>query len=180
MTPRLTETPVLETERLILRAPGKGDWEPFRDFFLSDRAHFVRPADIDAPKAWRAYGHFVGMWVLRGFGSFVYCLKGTDTALGSTGPWYPEGWPEREIGWTVWREEAEGRGFAYEAARRAIDYAFAELGWATAVSYIDHDNTRSIRLAERLGAHLDDSAAQPDMDHPPVLVYRHPRPEGVA
>ena len=180
MTPHLVETPVLETERLTLRAPGKGDWEPFRDFMLSDRAAFVRPIEFDVPKVWRAYGHFVGMWVLRGFGSFVYCLKGTEEPIGSTGPWYPEGWPEREIGWTVWRGDAEGKGYALEAARAAIRHAFHDLGWDTAVSYIDPDNARSIRLAERLGAVLDRGAQTPEMDETPPLVYRHPRPEAVA
>ena len=176
MTPHLIDTPVLETERLVLRAPGKGDWEPFRDFILSDRAEFVRTADIDVAKAWRAYGHIVGMWVLRGFGSFVYCLKGSDAPLGHAGPWYPEGWPEREIGWTVWRADAEGRGYAREAARATIDHVFRDLGWETAVSYIDPGNTRSIRLAERLGALLDPSAPAPEFDDAATLVYRHPLP----
>jgi RimJ/RimL family protein N-acetyltransferase len=41
------------------------------------------------------------------------------------------------------------------------------------VSYIDPGNARSIRLAERLGARLDRSAAKSD---PEDLVYRHEAP----
>ncbi|MGI9393987.1 MAG: GNAT family N-acetyltransferase, partial [Boseongicola sp.] len=91
--------------------------------------------------------------------------------------WYPEDWPEPEIGWTVWAAEAEGEGFAFEAAKAARDFAFRELGWTTAVSYIDDGNDRSVALAERLGAWRDDAAETPDNDEPPVLVYRHPVPE---
>ncbi len=44
-------------------------------------------------------------------------------------------------------------------------------GMTRLVSYIDPRNSRSIRLAERLGAKLDPKAAKVDPDD---LVYRHP------
>jgi len=56
-------------------------------------------------------------------------------------------------------------------------YAFDEIGLKTAVSYIDRDNKRSIKLAERLGAVLDPKAKTPNDD--PCLVYRHLRPEAL-
>jgi RimJ/RimL family protein N-acetyltransferase len=177
MTAHLSNTPVLETERLVLRAPGLQDWDAWRDFVVHDeRAHFIRGEDMNDGKAWRGLGHVVGMWALRGYGSFVFCLRGTDRALGMTGPWHPMDWPEREIGWTVWSAEAEGKGLAFEAATAARSHAFRDLGWDTAVSYIHPDNARSIALAERLGARLDPTAATPAHD-PCPLVYRHPRPE---
>ncbi|SPH16636.1 hypothetical protein DEA8626_00146 [Defluviimonas aquaemixtae] len=179
MKPALVNTPVLNTERLVLRAPLPQDWHAFADFLASDRSRFIG-GPKDRTDAWRAFGHVIGMWVLRGFGSFVFTSKGDDTALGMTGPWYPEGWPERELGWTVWTPAAEGKGYAFEAAKAARDHAFRDLGWDTAVSYIDGGNTRSIALAERLGAVCDPAAATPDHDDDdvPCLVYRHPKPEG--
>lgn len=176
MTPHLADTPVLETARLTLRAPGPQDWEAWRAFASSDRARFIRPEEFDDAKAWRAFGHVVGHWVLRGYGQFVICEKNSDTALGMAGPWFPEGWPEKEIGWTIWRPEAEGRGFAAEAARAAREHAFRDLGWATAVSYIDPENARSVALAERLGCLLDTGAAHPGHDET-TQVWRHPAPE---
>ncbi len=134
---------------------------------------------MDEAKAWRAFGHIIGMWVMRGYGQFVYCLKGSDEALGMVGPWHPVDWPEREIGWHVWTAEAEGKGYAFEAASAARDYAFGALGWDTAVSYIDPANDRSIALALRLGARRDTEAATPHPEEP-TLVYRHPKPKGVA
>ena len=166
--------PVLETERLILRQPGAQDWPQWRAMLASDRARFIRAGDADDALSWRAFGHVIGHWVLRGWGNFVFTLKGDDTALGMTGPWYPHGWPEKEIGWSVWSEAGEGKGYAFEAASRVIRHAYETLGWDTAVSYIVQDNTRSIALAERLGAVLDPEAATPRDE--PCLVYRHPRP----
>ena len=112
---------------------------------------------------------------LRGFGSFAVTRRNDDAASGRVGAYYPEGWPERELGWTLWRSDAEGRGYAYEAAQAARDWVFGNLGWSTAVSYINPANTRSIALAERLGAMRDPDAATPRDE--PALVYRHAPPD---
>ena len=173
MTVALADTPVLETARLILRAPQAGDVAPGMAFLQSDRARFVG-GPVPADKAWRAMGHVIGHWVMRGWGLFIVTRKDTGAPVGTAGPWRPEGWPEAEIGWTVWRDADEGRGYAAEAARAAIGHAFGALGWETAVSYIDPDNARSIALADRLGAVHDPAAAAPE---PGTLVFRHPRPE---
>lgn len=171
----LAPTRVLHTGRLILRAPSAADWPHWQAFLASERSNFIRAGDIDDGKAWRAFGHAIGHWVMRGWGMFVFERPGADRPLGMAGPWFPEGWPEREIGWTIWTAEAEGQGYASEAAAAARDHAFGELGWETAVSYIHPDNARSIALAERLGATLDRQAATPAFDEP-CLVFRHPAP----
>lgn len=175
----LHPTPVLTTPRLTLRAPQASDWPAFRAFALDARSAFVRMPDFDEGKAGRAFGHVIGMWVMRGYGQFVFCDRGTGEPLGMCGPWHPVDWPEAEIGWSIWVAAAEGRGLAFEAVQAARAHAFEALGWTTAVSYIDPDNARSIRLAERLGAMRDADAAHP---HPaePCLVYRHPHPGGRA
>ena len=188
MTVTLSNTPVLETERLILRAPHAGDWPYWKDMALSERAEFITAPGINESLAWRGMGHIIGHWVLHGWGSFIITRKGDDTALGMTGPWYPAGWPEKELGWAIWSPEAEGTGIAFEAASAARDYAFNTLGWTTAVSYIDDRNHRSIALAERLGAVLEPGAPTPHHAAPAVgeenketiLVYRHPTPGGAA
>ncbi|MEL6197391.1 MAG: GNAT family N-acetyltransferase, partial [Pseudomonadota bacterium] len=150
MTPYAIEIPTLETERLILRAPLPRDAEASIGFMMSERSKFVGGPQT-RNKAWRSFALEIGHWVLRGFGMWTVTLKGDDRALGIVGCWYPEGWPEKEIGWTL-LEEAEGKGITQEAALAARAHAYGTLGWPTAVSYIDHGNDRSIALAERLGA----------------------------
>lgn len=179
MTVHLGDTPVLETERLILRAPNAQDWPACRDFLGDDRSRYVG-GPLEADKAWRSMGHIIGHWVLRGFGLFVITDKSDGAALGATGPYFPEGWAEPEIGWSIWSAEAEGTGIAFEAASAALAHSFGALGWTTAVSYIDRENRRSIALAERLGAVHDPDAALPERDDwTGTLVYRHTVPGAI-
>ena len=180
MTVALSPTPVLETDRLVLRAPAARDWAHWRDFFLSARGQWIRPEGTPTEEAaWRGWAGVIGHWVLRGWGSFVFTTHDSDRALGMTGPWAPLNWPENEIGWTVWSAEHEGKGIVAEAATAAREHAYTVLGWKTAVSYIAPENTRSIRLAERLGARLDPAAA-PFPGETAAQVYRHPNPEDLA
>ena len=172
----------IETERLILRAPQLSDFETIEAFLADKRSETLGAGNLDRTEAWKVFSRIAGMWFLRGYGIFVVEDKATGKPLGSIGPWYPITWPEKEIGWSIWSAEAEGKGIAFEAAQAARDYAFNTLGWETAVSYIDASNTRSRALAERLGAVLDPDADYPGKcteadDEEPCLVYRHSKPE---
>lgn len=167
----LSDTPVLTTEHLVLRAPQAGDWPSWRGFAGSARAAWIGGPMVEPGHAWRAFGHVIGHWVLRGYGMFTVTDRATGAALGSIGPWFPDGWPEQEIGWTLWSPEAEGKGLAHEAALAARDFAAGKLGWKTAVSYILPANTRSAALARRLGAVLEPGAAHPGTE--PCDVWRH-------
>ncbi len=179
MIPRLADTPVLETERLTLRAPEAADFEAFAPFVVSERARFIGGgADKDRGHAWRVLAVLAGHWHLRGYGTFVLVEKATGRPVGSAGPWHPGDWPERELGWTIWNAEAEGKGYAREAVTELRRHAYTDLGWETAVSYIDARNDRSIALARRLGCRLDEGAERPDRDEP-VRVWRHPAPAEV-
>jgi RimJ/RimL family protein N-acetyltransferase len=176
MTVTLSPTPMLETERLVLRAPQGADWAAWRDFYLSDRGQWIRSISNPTPKdAWRTFAAVTGHWVLRGWGMFVITKRGSDQGLGFVGPWMPEGWPEAEISWSIWSPESVGKGYMAEAARAVVAHAFRDLGWSTAVSYIDPNNTRSTALAKRLGAMPDPDAAFPG--EPPIVVWRHPVPQ---
>jgi RimJ/RimL family protein N-acetyltransferase len=61
-----------------------------------------------------------------------------------------------------------GRGFATEAARAALNYAFSELQRPHVVSLIHPENMTSIRVAERLGERLEGRAQIFGIE---VLVY---------
>lgn len=175
----------LETERLILRTPQISDFDMIAEFVAHPRSETIGCGDLNRTDAWKLFARIAGMWMLRGFGLFILEEKATGKPLGSIGPWHPITWPERELGWSIWDAEAEGKGFAFEAAKAARDHVFNDLGWDTAVSYIDASNTRSRALAERLGAVIDPDADYPgkgepgDEDEEPCFVYRH-TPEGAA
>lgn len=153
MTGAPVHIPRIETPRLILRAPVAADFDPLADFYASERSRFVG-GPLSAELAWRALATELGHWALRGFGRFAVQDRETGKFVGLIGPWNPEGWPEAEIGWTL-MTGFEGRGYATEAALAALEFAYHDLGWTTAISLIAPDNARSRRLAQRLGARPD-------------------------
>lgn len=171
-------TPTLETERLTLRGFKPSDADVFVAAFGEDRMQYAG-GPMTPKLAWRHFVANIGHWVTRGFGMFIVTSKTDDTPMGIVGHWFPHGWAEREIGWVLFDEAHEGKGYAAEAAKACIDYAYTTLGWDTAVSYIAPENTGSISLAERLGATLDLNAPKPDTTTP-CLIYRHAAPEAFA
>lgn len=178
MTPHLTNIPTLETERLTFRAPEAQDFDAFASFALSDRAAFVGGGpEKDIGHAWRMLATIIGYWQLRSYGCFAVVRKDTGGVIGSMGPWHPEPIVEKELSWTVWDASAEGKGFAFEAVQAIRRHCYADLGWTTAVSFIDAANTRSAALATRLGCVIDAVTKGP---HPGDIVYRHPAPEALA
>lgn len=167
-------TPVLETERMILRPNRLADFEPYAAFYAGDRA-IHRGGPASRLQAWRFFTHEIGDWAMRGYGFFAMEEKATGAYLGQVGPYYPEGWPEPEIGWLL-MDGYEGRGFATEGALAARAYAYDTLGWTTAISLIRAENIPSRRLAERLGATLE---AEQDRNGITAVIYRHPGPEAL-
>ena len=71
--------------------------------------------------------------------------------MGRLGPWFPQGWPAPEVGWSILPSEA-GKGFVTEGSAAAVDWAFNHLGWDDVIHVIDPDNTPSQKVAERLGS----------------------------
>jgi RimJ/RimL family protein N-acetyltransferase len=61
-----------------------------------------------------------------------------------------------EIGWRLMRQ-AWGQGYATEAARAALNDAFARMGFAEAVAYTAPDNLRSRAVTNRLPLERDPS-----------------------
>lgn len=162
-------TPTLETTRLVMRGFAPGDVETFADFYASDASRFVGGPE-NKVATWRRISAYAGCWFLRGYGKFVVEEKASGRTVGIVGPNYPEGWPEPEIGWTL-LPEFQGRGYAGEAARRAITYVYDELGWNTVMSAIFPGNERSFALARKLGA--VDEGLKEVPPYGSLYVYRH-------
>lgn len=173
----MTVIPTLETERMILRGPNAGDQDGFAAFLMSERAIYAGGTQ-DKDKANTEFQAMIDFWNSFELGTFTMVRKDNGLAIGHVGGLKPEGWPEAEIGYSIWRDEDEGKGFASEGAMAVLDYAFNELGWKTAVSYVAPDNKRSIEMTERLGARLDINAAKPE--GLTCLVYRHPTPDHIG
>jgi RimJ/RimL family protein N-acetyltransferase len=160
--------PKLMTERLVLRAPVADDFPAYARLLASPRAKGMGgPHTLRA--AWGMFCHDVAVWPLFGHGALMIDLRATGECVGQVGINHGPLFPEKELGWLVY-EGHEGRGYATEAAAALRDWAARTLGLDRLVSYIDPENSRSIAVAERLGAALDPDAPKQDPDD---LVYRH-------
>ncbi len=168
----LTGIPMIETARLRLRGPKPADFEAFAAFAASSRATYIGGA-VGRIHAWRNFCHLTGHWLHRGYSMFILADRVTDAPLGSAGPWFPEGWPEPEIGWSIWDQGAEGRGLAHEAALATRAYAYENLGWTTAISLILDGNVKSQALALRMGCHLESDFTHEQFGK--CNIYRHPQ-----
>jgi ribosomal-protein-alanine N-acetyltransferase len=173
MNETVLRIPTLRTDRLVLRGPVAADFDAYATFRASERARLLG-GPFTRMESFHHLAAIVGHWQLRGFGRWIVADAATDAALGVVGPFFPEGWPEPELAWSVF-DTVEGRGIAFEAATAARDHAFRALGWTTAVSLIAPSNTRSIALAERLGARPD--GAFDHAEYGMLTIYRHPAPE---
>lgn len=141
----------LQTPRLLLRRPIAGDFERFAEMLGDDASARHIGGVLPRAAAWRRFLQMPGAWAVQGFAMFSVVEQSSGRWVGQTGPWFPEGWPGTEIGWSFHRD-AWGKGYASEAATAAIDWTFAHLDWSEVIHSIDPDNAASIRLAERLGS----------------------------
>lgn len=162
--------PVIDTARLRLRAPSLMDYPAYEAVFMSDRAvHIGGP--FAAKDAFCDFAQAVAGWVLRGAGAWTITGRDDDAPLGWVYMWYEFGDPEPEIGWIL-TPQAEGQGYATEAARAVHPLAIAQFGSGRVVSYVDAANTRSARIALALGARRD-PVAEAAMGEPDLHIYRH-------
>lgn len=167
--------PRLETERLTLREPRLADFEHWAAFFASPRSIHERGM-MPRAQAWKVWAGDVALWMLRGYGPFGIEDRATGAYVGEVGIYQPEGYPEAELGWFV-VPEAEGKGYAREAARAVMLWARDRLGFTRLVNYIDPANERSIALGLRLGGVIDPSL--PGEDESDVVI-RHDLGGGAA
>jgi RimJ/RimL family protein N-acetyltransferase len=146
------QLPVIETARLRLRAPRLSDFDAWAEIFTGPAGpHLGGPFDRD--DAFTEFAATCGLWLLRGHGVWTVEPKTDGDVLGFVLIGFEPGDQVPELGY-LFRPAVEGRGYATEAARALRDHAVGPMGLKDLVSYIDPENARSIRVAERLGAVL--------------------------
>ncbi|MFT3997143.1 MAG: GNAT family N-acetyltransferase [Asticcacaulis sp.] len=143
--------PTLETPRLILRPPVAEDFPYFCAFHRDEKVMEHLGGITPDAVTWRVTRAIAGAWALDGFHMFSVLEKATGSWIGRIGPLYPHEWPAREVGWGL-LSEAQGRGYATEAAAACIDYVFDTLGWADVIHTIAPANAGSQGVAKALGS----------------------------
>jgi RimJ/RimL family protein N-acetyltransferase/GNAT superfamily N-acetyltransferase len=168
--------PRLQTERLVLRAPGAQDIEPHAEMSTDPEVQRFLGGPRDPYDAYVNLAAHAGHWLLRGYGGWAVQRRDDGAFLGRVGLWQPSGWPGLEVGWKLARH-AWGGGYATEAARAVIGYAWTVIGATELISLIVSENEASARVAQRLG-HVPGETL--DLFGEPAVRHVLARPEGDA
>ncbi len=147
--------PVLETERLVLRAPSAEDYALWLRIGTEPGCEFIG-GPVTPEDAWYDFCGHVACWLLHGHGPFVLHRRGDGARLGFVFIGYEWADEEPELGWFLLRE-ARGQGYAREAAQAVRAWGLGVLPGF--VSCVDPENAPSTRLARHLGAVLDRAAS---------------------
>ncbi len=145
---------MLRTARLVLRAPQDADARALCAYHACNAERFApwetpQPTDVTGQRAWiaeqRAQGAPDRPVTLLAFAGEAAELAGVVGLSGFTAS--PAG---AMVHYTV-DGAYEGRGYASEAVRAVLDYAFDALGLDEVSAYYHPGNARSGRMLERLG-----------------------------
>lgn len=167
-----------ETERLILRPHGVGDFpeslamwsDPVVTRFIGRRPHTEE-------EVWARLLRYAGLWTLLGYGYWVVREAATGRFVGEVGfadfrrDTDPPLAGRPELGWVL-ASWAHGKGYATEAVRGALAWGEAAWGPRETVCMIDPDNEASLKVAARCG--YRETARSPYGGHAVILFARPP------
>lgn len=144
----------LETSRLRLRPWRDEDFAPFAALNADPQvmAHF--PATLDRAESDVLAARCQSLIEAQGWGFWATEIKASGDFIGFVGLHRPIAElpfsPCIEIGWRLARP-FWGQGYASEAARAALSFAFNDLALAEVVAFTSLENRRSQAVMERLG-----------------------------
>ncbi|MFL6244462.1 MAG: GNAT family N-acetyltransferase [Thermoanaerobaculia bacterium] len=160
--------PTLATDRLLLRMLEQSDFEEYAAIHTdAEVTRFTTRTHLTRMEAWRHMAMIAGHWHLRGFGMWGAFERDSGQLVGRVGFYEPDGWPGFELGWTMGRA-SWGKGYAPEAARACLDYAFDVMKCDHVISLIDPNNVASIRVAEKIGETVE---GETEVAGHRVLIY---------
>lgn len=158
--------PELRTKRLVLRAWRESDLEPFAALNADPRVMEHLPAVPSRAESDAAAASIRAHFDQHGFGYWAVEVMGGAPFIGFAGLARPRFeapfTPCVEIGWRL-AAEHWGRGYATEAARGALRFAFDELALDEILAWTVPTNQRSRRVMDKLGMRRDPAD---DFDHP--------------
>lgn len=148
----------IDTDRLRLRRWQGDDLDAFAAMCADAEVmrHVGEGRPLSRDEAQTAMEALEGHWQLHGFGLWAVTERETGTLVGRLGLWHPPGWCDVELAWLLDRSRW-GQGYASEAARAALTYAFSSHGLDRVISIVPAGHTASERLAARLGMSPGDS-----------------------
>ncbi len=144
----------LETERLKLRAWQESDLQPFAELNADKDVMHYFPSVLTREQSDNLADKFQHLILDHGWGFWAVELKATGQFIGFTGlNTQPEQFifsPCVEIGWRFAKQYWH-QGYATEAAKACLKFAFETLQLKEVVSFTAVHNTASEHVMQRLG-----------------------------
>ncbi|WP_324675015.1 GNAT family N-acetyltransferase [Hymenobacter sp. GOD-10R] len=174
--PSLTQVPVLETERLLLRGCRIDDLPEFTAIWQEPNFYrFLGGKPQSEEEVWRRMLAQQGHWSLMGYGYWSVEEKSTGRFIGNVGfsdfnrDLTPSIKGIPEIGWVL-APRVHGLGYATEAVQAALAWGEQNFPNKQTVCIIDPENVASLRIAEKFG--YKELARIPYKEQPILLLSR--------
>jgi ribosomal-protein-alanine N-acetyltransferase len=145
------------TSRLLLREFVEGDYLALFDLDSRPEMHTYErelPGEAETRRTLDEYIRNQGEEPRTTY-KFAITIPPDETARGIlklSREW--EAIREWEVGWAIHPDDW-GKGYAREAARQVLDWAFKELNVHRIVAFCHSGNSASVRVMEKLGMHQD-------------------------
>jgi [ribosomal protein S5]-alanine N-acetyltransferase len=166
-------TPMLETERLLLRALSTNDVDSLHR--ISNEPHVpLYLWDDEAVSETTIKGLIAQsdrMFSKERIGVFGIRMRGREDLLDFCGFVRLGGMEESEL-WYELTQKVWGRGLATEAGRACVRYAFEDVGMERVIAGADAPNTASLRVIEKLGMKYLDNISPSAPGEPYFVLYR--------
>lgn len=157
---------MIETERLILRKWKESDYKTFIEMNQDKDVMEFFPSTLTKEETLSMIERIKKHFEVNNFGLFAVELKETSEFIGFLGLSIPrfeaDFMPCVEIGWRL-HKKYWNNGYATEAGKACLRYAFEELNLEEVVSFTAKINKKSIKVMEKIGMEFD-----LEFDHPNV------------
>lgn len=178
---RKSPTPVIDTERLVLRAHTLDDFAACSSMWADPTVvRFIGGEPSSSQQAWARMLGYAGHWLLMGFGYWAIEERKTGHFIGEVGfadfkrDMSPTIAGLPEIGWAL-APFAHGQGYATEAIKAVVSWGDGNLASSSTVCLIDPQNRASANLAPKFGYRILREAVYKGQT---LMLYGRDRPHG--
>src|SRR5574344_332168 len=143
---------VLETERLYLREITRADFNDWNRILSNPESMRYYPGAFDEAKVNRWLDWTLSNYQKYGFGLWAVILKESNTFIGDCGITMQmiDGESLPEVGFHIALEYTK-KGYASEAAKAVLDYAFKNFNFGAIYCYQKYTNVPSQKTALKIG-----------------------------
>jgi RimJ/RimL family protein N-acetyltransferase len=173
-SPPVERVPVIETERLRLRAHRADDYATCMAIWSDPEVvRYISGRPFTAEEVWKRLLQYAGLWSLLGYGYWAVEEKHSGRYIGDIGhgdfkrDMQPSLHGMLEFGWAL-ASQSHGNGYASEAVAAVSAWSHTHLPELRVVCLISPENLRSIRVAEKAGFRLWQQVIYHDS---PTLVF---------